>query len=254
MSTFKDHFSTAPDGYAAYRPAYPDALFDWLASLCHARETAWDCATGNGQAAVGLVRHFRRVVATDASTEQLRHAEAHVNIAYRVAAAEASGLADRSIDLITVAQAAHWFDLPRFYAEVARVLKPGGVLALWGYGRMVLPGALDAPFRRFYAETVGPYWPPERALIDDGYRSLDFPLAEIQAPAFLIEVDWDLERLVNYLSTWSAVRRYQAERDSDPLPALKKDMQHLWGDANRTLHLQWPLFMRVGRHLHPAGG
>jgi len=180
LSAFKDHFSSASDRYAAFRPDYPAALYAWLAGLSTARDTAWDCATGSGQAALGLAPHFRRVVASDASAEQIRHAGPHPGIEYRVAPAEASGLADRSVDLVTVAQAAHWFDLPRFYAEVARVLKPGGVLALWGYGRMVLPGDMDAPFRRFYGETVGPYWPPERALIDDAYRSLDFPFAEIQ--------------------------------------------------------------------------
>ena len=167
MSAFKDHFSSASGRYAAFRPDYPATLYDWLAGQCAEHDIAWDCATGSGQAAQGLAPHFRCVVATDASAEQIRHAATHPDIDYRVAPAEASGLVDHSVDLVTVAQAAHWFDLPRFYAEVARVLKPGGVIALWGYGRMVLPGELDAPFQRFYEETVGSYWPPERALIDD---------------------------------------------------------------------------------------
>lgn len=247
MNTFKDHFSSASDRYAAYRPDYPAALFAWLAGLCAEHDLAWDCATGSGQAALGLAPHFRRVVATDASAEQVRHAAPHPAIDYRVAPAEASGLGDRGVDLVTVAQAAHWFDLPRFYAEVSRVLKPAGVIALWGYGRMVLPGQMDAPFRRFYAETVGPYWPPERALIDDAYRSLDFPFAEIEPAAFAIEVEWSLPRLLDYLSTWSAVKRYRAARGHDPLPALMAELAPGWGapDAARTLH--WPLFLRVGR-------
>jgi SAM-dependent methyltransferase len=246
VSGFKDHFSSASDRYAAYRPDYPAALFTWLASQCVERDTAWDCATGSGQAALGLAPHFCEVVATDASAEQIRHAEAHPAIDYRVAPAEASGLAEHSIDLVTVAQAAHWFDLPRFYAEASRVLKPGGVLALWGYGRMVLPGDLDAPFLRFYGETVGPWWPPERALIDDAYRSLDFPFAEIEAPVFFIEVEWSLHRLMDYLSTWSAVKRYQTARGHDPLPALMAELAPLWGDPDTTRRLQWPLFLRVG--------
>ena len=257
MSAFKDHFSTASDRYAAYRPNYPTALFDWLATTCSKRETAWDCATGSGQSAIGLVPHFGQIIATDASAEQIRQTQTHPHIDYRVAPAEASGLADHSIDLVTVAQAAHWFDLPRFYAEVSRVLKPGGVLALWGYGRMVLPGKLDAPFLHFYAETVGPYWPPERALIDDAYRSLDFSFDEIEPPAFYLEVEWDLHRLVNYLSTWSAVKRYQAERGANPLPALKQTLQASWGGPDRAVCLRWPLFLRVGRYLpsanQPAG-
>ncbi|MBC2739348.1 class I SAM-dependent methyltransferase [Thiobacillus sp.] len=254
MSGFKDHFSSASDRYAAYRPDYPAALFAWLASLCPRPGTsaecgiAWDCATGSGQAALGLAPYFRQVVATDASAEQIRHAQPHPAIDYRVAPAEASGLAKHSIDLITVAQAAHWFDLPRFYAEATHVLKPGGVLALWGYGRMVLPGKMDTPFRHFYAETVGPYWPPERALVDDGYRSLDFPFTEIEAPGFLIEVEWNLPRLAAYLSTWSAVKRFQDARGHDPLPALMAELTPLWGDVNTAKTLQWPLFLRVGRH------
>lgn len=253
MSGFKDHFSTAADRYAAYRPDYPAPLFAWLANLCPdagtgaTRDTAWDCATGSGQAALGLAPHFRQIIATDASAEQIGHAQRHPAIDYRVAAAEASGLPARSVDLVTVAQAAHWFDLPRFYAEAARVLKPAGVLALWGYGRMTLPGDLDAPLRHFYTETVGPYWPPERALIDDAYRSLDFPFAEIEAPAFHIEVAWNLPRLIAYLSTWSAVRRYRDTQKRDPLPALMAELTPGWGDADTVKILQWPLFLRVGR-------
>lgn len=247
MSAFKDHFSSASDQYAAYRPDYPAALFAWLANQCADRDTAWDCATGNGQAAQGLAQHFRNIVATDASAEQVRHAAAHPFIDYRVAPAEASGLADHSIDLVTVAQAAHWFDLPRFYAEVSRVLKPDGVIALWGYSRMVLPGEMDAPFLNFYDETVGPYWPPERALIDDAYRSLDFPFDEIHAPAFHIEVVWTLAQLMAYLSTWSAVKRFQSECGKDPLPTMMMEIQPLWGDPDVARQLQWPLFLRVGR-------
>ncbi|HRK79102.1 MAG TPA: class I SAM-dependent methyltransferase [Thiobacillus sp.] len=247
MSEFKDHFSSASDRYAAYRPDYPAALFAWLAGQCAERDTAWDCATGSGQAARGLAPHFRQVVATDASTEQICHAGHHPAIDYRVAPAEASGLADRCIDLVTVAQAAHWFDLSAFYAEAARVLKAGGAIAVWGYGRMLLPGEMDAPFQRFYAETVGPYWPAERALIDDAYRRLDFPFMEIEAPAFAIEVAWTLPRLLDYLSTWSAVKRYQAARGHDPLPPLLAELAPLWGDPETARALQWPLFLRAGR-------
>lgn len=247
MTGFKDHFSSGSEGYAAYRPDYPAALFAWLSSLCAERRLAWDCATGSGQAARGLAAHFPRVVASDASAEQVRHATPHPGADYRVATAEASGLAERSVDLVTVAQAAHWFDLPRFYAEVARVLKPAGVVAVWGYGRIVLPGAMDAPLRYFYAETVGPYWPAERALIDDAYRGLDFPFVEIPPPAFAIEVAWTLPRLIDYLSTWSAVKRFQTAQGRGPLPALNAELAPLWGDANAAMTLRWPLFLRVGR-------
>jgi len=246
--SFKDHFSEVAARYAEFRPTYPEELFAWLANLCEAHEAAWDCATGSGQAAVGLAKHFKQVIATDASAEQIAHAGAPANVSFRVAPAEASGLADNSIDLVTVAQAAHWFDLPRFYAEVRRVLKPGGVLALWGYGRLDLPGGMDEIFQRFYSETVGPYWPPERKWIDDGYRSLDFPFGEIiAAPDFCIEVEWSLPRLLDYLSTWSAVKRYRTDRGVDPLSALKAELLPLWGSPDAAMQLKWPLFLRVGR-------
>lgn len=247
MANFKDHFSDAPARYAEFRPTYPDALFAWLAGLCAEREAAWDCATGSGQAAAGLAKHFAKVIATDASSEQVAHAKGPGNVEFRVAPAEASGLEDRSIDLVTVAQAAHWFDLPRFYDEARRVLKPQGVIALWGYGRLCLPNGMDEIFQRFYSETIGPYWPPERKLIDDGYRTLEFPFAEIAAPAFFIEVEWNLPRLRDYLSTWSAVKRFTQANGTDPLPALVHKLGPLWGGPEQTRRLNWPLFLRVGR-------
>lgn len=246
--SFKDHFSEVAARYAEFRPTYPEELFAWLASLCNEHDCAWDCATGSGQAASGLAPHFGQVIATDASAEQIGHARGPGNVSFRVAAAEASGLADRSADLVTVAQAAHWFDLPKFFAEARRVLKPGGVLALWGYGRLDLPSGMDEIFQRFYSETIGPYWPPERKWIDDGYRSLDFPFGEITAPSFAIEVEWNLSRLLDYLSTWSAVKRYRADTGRDPLPELNAALQPLWGESESALHLSWPLFLRVGRN------
>lgn len=246
--SFKDHFSDASASYADFRPTYPENLFIWLASLCAQHDCAWDCATGSGQAATELAKHFKQIIATDASSEQIKHASGPANVRFAVATAEASGLANQSVDLITVAQAAHWFDLPSFYVEAKRVLKSKGVLALWGYGRLKLPEGMDELFEHFYSEAIGPYWPPERMLIDDAYRSLDFPFAEIAAPAFSIEVEWSLPRLLDYLSTWSAVKRYRTDKDSDPLPALKAELQPLWGNHETVLQLNWPLFLRVGRY------
>lgn len=244
--SFKDHFSSQSGDYAAFRPTYPDALFDWLASQCPEHELAWDCATGSGQAAAGLSPHFKKVIATDASAEQITHASGPDNVQFLVTTAEASRLENGSIDLITVAQAAHWFDLPAFYAEAQRVLKPRGVIALWGYGRLVLPGKLDEPFDHFYSGVLGPYWPSERKQIDDGYRSLAFPFKEIPAPEFFIEVEWNLPRLLAYLSTWSAVKRFQSDKGFDPLPDLEARLAPHWGNPEKPLTLRWPLFMRAG--------
>lgn len=254
--SFKDHFSTGSPDYAAFRPTYPPALFAWLAGLCKRRDLAWDCATGNGQAALELARHFKQVIATDASAQQIAAAEHLPGVEYRVAQAEASGLETISVDLITVAQAVHWFDLEHFYAEARRVLHPGGVVGVWGYGRIVLPGALDQALEHFDAHTIGPYWPPERALVDEGYRSLPFPFDELPAPGFAVEVNWNLPRLMAYFSTWSAVKRYIAAIGTNPLPALEAELAALWnpqdsggdGASSAALRLEWPLFLRVGRH------
>lgn len=246
--SFKDHFSEVSARYAQFRPTYPAALFDWLAGLCSEHDLAWDCATGSGQAANGLAKYFTGVIATDASSEQIKHASGPGNVRFAMAAAENSSLDDHSVDLVTVAQAAHWFDLPQFFDETRRVLKPGGVIALWGYGRLYLPDGMDAVFQHFYSDIVGPYWPPERKWIDDGYRSLDFPFAEIQPPEFFIQVEWSLPRLLDYVSTWSAVKRYQAETGKDPLIELAAGLGPLWRDPQHIRLLQWPLFMRVGRY------
>ena len=170
--SFADHFSGVSAAYAAFRPRYPDALFDLLAAAAPAREAAWDCATGNGQAALGLARHFARVIATDASDAQIAYATPHPRITYRVAAADRSGLGDRSVDLVTVAQAAHWLDRPRFYAEARRVLRPAGVIALWSYWDFTIAPEIDPILRVFHKETVGPFWPLERKLTEDRYRTI----------------------------------------------------------------------------------
>jgi SAM-dependent methyltransferase len=250
MDDFQDHFSGSAAGYARYRPRYPAALFTYLASVAPQRRAAWDCATGSGQAAIALAEHFAQVVATDASAEQVAHAEPHSRVEYRVAAAERSGLRNASVDLVTVAQALHWLDLRAFYAEATRVLRPGGVLAVWCYGHLELPSAaLQRCVDLFYAETVGPYWPPERRLVEDGYRSLDFPLPELSAPAFAMEARMSLEALVGYIGTWSATQRYVQATGHDPLPGLMRELARHWREPQVPRMVRWPLSLRIGRAL-----
>jgi SAM-dependent methyltransferase len=244
---FKDLFSAGARDYARFRPTYPAALFEWLAELCLVRDLAWDCATGNGQAAVGLAQHFERVIATDASAAQIEHASPHPRVEYRVAPAEASGLPDRSVTLVTVAQALHWLDRPRFYAEVRRVTRPGSVLAVWTYHTIIVAPAIDALVARFYRDEVGPYWARDRALVEDGYRSVDFPFPELAAPTFTMSADWTLPDLEGYLRSWSAVQRYQADRGEDPVTALHAELAPLWGEAHERRTVRWPLSCRVAR-------
>ena len=245
---FADHFSGVAAGYASYRPHYPDALFDYLGGLAYARDVAWDCAAGSGQATLALTAHFGRVIATDASEAQVRSAPSHPRVEYRVATAESSGLPGASVDLITVAQAAHWLDFDRFYAEVRRVAAPRGILAVWCYGMSRIDeAAIDRVLARFYTGVVGPYWPPERRLIEQGYRTIPFPFDEIAPPPFEMVAEWTLPRLLGYLRTWSATWRYQTVHGEDPVIALDAELTALWGALNDTRRVRWPLAMRVGR-------
>ena len=205
----KDHFSGHADQYEAFRPTYPDALFSYLATLCPSHELCWDCATGNGQAAVALAPYFNTVVATDASQKQIDHAHARENVHYRVAPADRAPLADGSVDLVTVAQALHWFDLPRFYAEVRRVARPDGVIAVWCYQLHTITPEVDAIVEHYYADIVGADWPPERRLVEEGYKTLEFPFVEIAPPTFQMVHSWDMSHVLGYLSSWSATQRYQ---------------------------------------------
>lgn len=245
---FQDHFSGVASRYAEWRPRYPEALFDYLSSLVPRTARVWDCAAGNGQATVDLARRFERVIATDASRDQIGSATPHPGIEYRVAPAEASGLPEASVGLITVAQALHWFGLERFYAEVRRVLNPGGVLAVWAYGVNEVEGeAVNGIVQEFYADTVGPYWPPERKLVEAGYRTIPFPFVEIAPPAFRMEARWTLEHLLGYFGTWSATNRFIKATGRDPLGPLAAALARVWGDANSLRLIGWPLSLRVGR-------
>jgi SAM-dependent methyltransferase len=244
---FADHFSRVSAGYAAFRPHYPDALFALLAGVAPAQEVAWDCGTGTGQAALGLARHFTRVIATDASDAQITHATPHPHITYRVAPAERSGLEDHSVDLVAAAQAVHWFDRPRFWAEARRVLHPAGVIAVWTYWFFSIEPELDAIIQRFYKDTVGPFWPPERRVVDDRYRSLEFPFAEFTVPGFTIEQQVTLDDVGGYIRTWSATRAYIEQKGRDPVDDLVAELSRVWGDPAAPRLARWPLAVRAGR-------
>lgn len=247
---FPDHFSPVAGEYAAGRPRYPDALFAWLGSLAPGRSLAWDAGTGSGQAAAGLAGHFVRVVATDASAEQIAAAPSDARIEYRVAPAERSGLAARSVDLVTAAQALHWFDIPAFYAEAARVLRPDGLLAVWTYARPAFgDSALDAELARFH-DRVRDWWPPERRLVDTGYRTIPFPFPEITPPAFAMTADWDLEHFLTCLRSWSAVTRCRQATGLDAVAAAS-GFAAAWGRPDARRRVQWPLSVRAGR-MHTA--
>jgi SAM-dependent methyltransferase len=246
--SFKDHFSPLASVYSEFRPTYPAALLDFVAGLCTGHTAVWDCACGSGQASIDLAERFERVFATDASAKQIAGARPHPRVIYSVGKAESSGLQDASVDLVTVAQAVHWFDLPRFYAEAQRVLRAGGVLALWSYGPPhVEAGEVDRPLQSFYHDTVGPYWPPERQIVDDGYRGMSFPFPEIVPPTLKMQQRWPLARLMGYVRSWSATGRYVAQHGKDPVLELEAQLAPVWGEAQRERLVEWPLALRAGR-------
>jgi SAM-dependent methyltransferase len=243
--TFKDHFSAHSTDYARYRPHYPRALFSYLASISPARDFAWDCATGNGQAALGLAEFFQKVVATDASEAQLSQATEHQVVEYRRATAEDSGLGDKTVDIVTVAQALHWLDPERFFVEVERVLKPGGVLAAWCYNLIKVSPEIDPELERFYSETVGPFWPPERVLVETGFRTIEFPFNEVEAPTFELTANWSLSETLGYMRTWSATQRFIAEHGHDPVEDLREVLLPAWGGIAEKRRIIWPLSLVV---------
>jgi SAM-dependent methyltransferase len=247
MKNFADHFSGISAEYATYRPRYPEGLFAALAESVSRRALAWDCATGTGQAATQLGRWFDRVVASDASTSQVRKGGKGGSIAYFAAQAEAVPLRSESADLITVAQALHWIEPDSFYAEARRVLVPGGLLAAWTYGRhRVDGGAIDAEVAHFYDETIGPYWPPERHWVEAGYSGLPFPFRKATIAAPPMTEEWTLEEMLGYISTWSAVVRYCQVTGVNPVLALGERLAPLW-EPDRRRRIEWTLTLLAGR-------
>jgi len=244
---FKDHFSSHAAIYRDARPDYPPALYEFLASVSPSTERAWDAGCGNGQASVALAEHFDEVIATDPSAEQIANATGRPDIRYRVEPAEQSSLDRASVDLVCVAQALHWFDLARFHEEVHRVLKPRGVVAFWTYADCRVDAAVDAQKNRVYVDLTGPYWPPERALVESGYASLPFPFERIATPRFELCMQWDVEHYLGYLRSWSATQRYIRALEQDPVSLVEADLRAAWGEPDRVREVRWDFHLHCGR-------
>ncbi|MCG8342360.1 MAG: class I SAM-dependent methyltransferase [Chlorobiales bacterium] len=243
---FKDRFSNHASEYRLYRPLYPEALFNHLASLAPTREAAWDCATGNGQSATCLARLFKQVYATDASSKQITHAIQKPNIDYSVSPAHRTALPDHSIDLITVAQAIHWFDNEPFYREVRRVIKKGGVIAAWAYHLPVIDPEIDRIIQRLYSEILGPFWEKEISHVASGYRDLYFPFKTLQSPVFTMKTNWNLYGLIGYLQTWSALEPYRKRYGNSPVERIVPDLLAVWETPSSSKQVFWPIILKTG--------
>jgi ubiquinone/menaquinone biosynthesis C-methylase UbiE len=246
--SFKDHFSKQSKVYSASRPRYPKELFDYLRTLPPSLDIVWDCATGNGQAAISLAQFFDKVVATDASRQQIENAFEMDNVEYLVAPAEEIYLEDGTADMITVATALHWFDKVRFFNEAKRVLKPGGVLAVWSYAESNINNEIDMVMDYFSKEYLYDYWPPEaRINWMERYENIDMPFEMIDVPKFEMSMEWDLEQFVNYLHTWSAVQNHLEKSRFDPVEIVFPDILEMWGDIEKVNTVKWEMIFKAGR-------
>jgi len=242
----KDNFSKQSDLYSRFRPGYPGQLFDFLLPLVPDKRNAWDCGTGNGQVAAKLSNYFNEVYASDLSAAQIENAERKKNIFYSVEKAEKTLFPDNKFDLITIAQAIHWFQFNDFYHEAQRTLKPGGIIAVIGYDILRINKKIDLLIDTFYRDTTGPYWDEERKYVEEHYLTIPFPFKEITTPGFSMNYNWDLERVTGYLNTWSAVQHYIRKNNENPVDKFSEELKKVWGNVLKR-KVQFPIFMRTGR-------
>lgn len=241
-------FSRDSGQYAKHRPQYPDELFTYLSEICAGHDSAWDCATGNGQAAISVAKYFSHVEATDISAEQIQHHIVHPKLTYRVCPAEQTPFDGESFDLITVATAVHWFDQPKFFQEANRVLKPKGVLAVWSYGFFIIEPAFDELIARELFEPIDRFWASGNRQMFRDYRDVALPFEEIlNIPKFSIQLQWNWEQLAAFLRTWSAVKLYTAELGNDPVSLFETKLHSVWEEPGKTKRLYLPIFLRATR-------
>jgi len=244
---FQDNFSKQAELYAKSRPHYPKELFQYLSTLTAEHKLAWDCATGNGQAAIALTDYYKKVIGTDASESQIKNAKPHDQVEYRVALAEDSMLSEKSVDLITVATALHWFDLEKFYAEVKRVGKPGGILAAWAYFKLEMDDRVQLVLRKLSIDFLGKYWSPDLKKVAGDYKTIPFPFEEIEAPHFDAITSWNIQNLIDYIHTWSFTQKYIDVNGKDPVDEVISELRDAWGDININKEIKWPLALKIGR-------
>jgi SAM-dependent methyltransferase len=246
MAAFKDYFSKQSDIYLKFRPRYPDALYAYLSSLTNEHKLAWDCGTGNGQAAIGLADFYEKVIATDPSEQQIKNAIANEKIIYSVEKAENNSLQSNSVDLITIANALHWFDFDVFFKEAKRVLKKDGIIAAWSYFLPAISPEIDKIIAHYHFQTLDDYWLAENRIVEKGYATIPFPFELISSPQFYYEKEMKLDELTGYLNTWSATQRFIERNGFNPTEELSDELKEFWKEAS-TKKVTWKLILKVGR-------
>jgi ubiquinone/menaquinone biosynthesis C-methylase UbiE len=241
----KDNFSKQAKDYSKYRPYYPPEMIEYIMSFAKGRETALDVATGNGQVAIELSKHFEKVYATDMSAKQLENAQKAPNIIYKTEPAEYTSFSDAQFDLITVAQAIHWFDFDAFYREVYRILRPDGIFAVLGYGQFSTNRESDRIIDDFHKNTLGPFWDPERKYVDENYETIPFPFEEYEVKIFNNSLTWNFEHLIGYINSWSAVQHYIKKNGKDPVDLIREALKESWAKSDRRV--TFPLLLRIGK-------
>lgn len=245
MNAFKDNFSKQAEIYSKFRPTYPKELFVYLKQLTPEHTLAWDCGTGNGQSAVQLAAFYDQVYATDPSAAQIDNAIPDGKITYKIEKAEEPQLGNNSVDLITVAQAIHWFDFDQFYAEVKRVLKPAGIIAVWAYGIPSVEEAINPIIKDFHDNVIGKFWQPENKLIDQEYTIIPFPFKLIEMPAFYIRKPMNLAALCGHFRSWSATQKYIDTYKDNPVAAVAQKLSAHWENPNTEKEVVWKLILKV---------
>lgn len=243
---FTDLFSEKANLYARARPRYPEALFAFIASKAQSLERAWDCGTGNGQAAVSLAQHFSEVCASDPSQDQIDQATRAPHVIYSVQRAERTTFPSRHFDAICVAQALHWFDFGPFFSEVNRLAKPGAIFAAWGYSWPTVDSHFDVVFESVVRRVIEPYWAPQNHLLWSGYAEVPLPFARIDTPSFEIAVSWTYREFMAYIATWSAFRKYMAETGDELVERTAAALQTVWGNPDSAREVRMPLCLLAG--------
>ena len=242
-----EYFNVRSNDYKKYRPVYPKELFDFLADIAPANDLAWDCGCGTGQATAALSDYFDKVTGTDVSEGQIKNAIKKQNIIYKVISEETSGFKDNSVDLVTCAQSLHWLTLNKLYKEVKRVLKPGGIIAVWTYNLFRVNKEIDSLIDKFYFDIIYSYWPEQRKHVESKYKELDFPFNKRPAPQFSMEAEWNIDQLIGYLNTWTGVQNYIEFEAFNPLEFIEKELQTIWKkNKSKKKIIVWPLTLKVG--------